>query len=44
MWMWVTVEDYWTVWLRIRENIYKAFYANGITIPFPQMDVHLNKN
>ena len=42
--MWVTVEDYWTVWLRIRENIYKAFYANGITIPFPQMDVHLNKN
>ena len=44
MWMWVTVEDYWTVWLRIRGNIYKAFYANGITIPFPQMDVHLNKN
>ena len=44
LWMWVTVEDYWTVWLRIRENIYKAFYANGITIPFPQMDVHLNKN
>lgn len=44
MWMWVTVEDYWTVWLRIRENIYKAFYANGITIPFPQMDVHLSNN
>ena len=44
LWMWVTVEDYWTVWLRIRENIYKAFYANGITIPFPQMDVHLKKN
>jgi small conductance mechanosensitive channel len=44
LWMWVTVEDYWTVWLRIRENIYKAFYANGITIPFPQMDVHLSNN
>ena len=41
MWMWVTVEDYWTVWLRIRENIYKALYANNITIPFPQLDVHL---
>ena len=41
MWMWVKVEDYWTVWLRIRENIYKAFYRNGITIPFPQLDVHL---
>ena len=41
MWMWVTVEDYWTVWLRIRENIYKALYANNIAIPFPQLDVHL---
>ena len=41
MWMWVNTEDYWTVWLRIRENIYKALYANHITIPFPQLDVHL---
>ena len=43
MWMWVRTEDYWTVWLRIRENIYKAFYRNGITIPFPQLDVHINE-
>ena len=42
LWMWVKTEDYWTVWLRIRENIYKALYANGITIPFPQLDVHLD--
>ena len=42
LWLWTTVDDYWTVWMRIRENIYKAFYANGISIPFPQMDVHLN--
>ena len=42
LWLWVTVDDYWTVWMRIRENIYKAFYANGISIPFPQMDVHLD--
>lgn len=41
MWMWVKVEDYWKVWLRIRENIYNAFYRNNITIPFPQMDVHI---
>ena len=41
MWMWVKVEDYWTVWLRIRESIYNAFYRNNITIPFPQMDVHI---
>ena len=42
MWMWVKTEDYWTVWMRIRENIYKAFYRNGITIPFPQVEVHKN--
>ncbi len=41
LWLWVTVEDYWTVWKRLNENIYKAFYANDISIPFPQMDVHL---
>lgn len=44
VWVWTTVDDYWTVWMRIRENIYKAFYANGITIPFPQMDVHFDKD
>ena len=44
LWMWTTVEDYWTVWMRIRENIYKAFYANNISIPFPQVDVHLQKD
>lgn len=43
IWVWVNVEDYWTVWMRIRENIYKAFYANNISIPFPQMDVHVNR-
>ncbi len=42
LWLWVTVEDYWTVWLRLNENIYKAFYANNISIPFPQLDVHLD--
>lgn len=44
MWMWVKTEDYWTVWMRIRENVYKAFYEKGITIPFPQMDVHVNSD
>ena len=42
LWLWVKVEDYWTLWMTIRENIYKAFYANGITIPFPQVDVHFD--
>ena len=43
LWLWTSVEDYWTLWMRIRENIYKAFYSNGISIPFPQMDVHISK-
>lgn len=43
LWLWTTVEDYWTVWMRIRENIYKAFADNGISIPFPQLDVHFDK-
>lgn len=43
LWLWVKTEDYWTVWMRIRENIYKAFYEKGISIPFPQMDVHLGQ-
>lgn len=42
IWVWVGVDDYWTLWMRIRENLYNAFYANDITIPFPQMDVHIN--
>ncbi len=43
LWLWIRVEDYWTVWTHIRENIYKAFNANNISIPFPQMDVHIAK-
>lgn len=42
LWMWVKTDEYWNLWLRIRENIYKALYANNISIPFPQLDVHLD--
>ncbi len=40
LWLWVKTEDYWTVWMRIRESIYNALYANHIEIPFPQVRVH----
>ncbi len=40
LWLWVSVEDYWTVWMRIREDIYIAFNNAGIEIPFPQVTVH----
>lgn len=44
MWMWVKTDDYWTVWMRIRENVYNALRRNDISIPFPQVDVHLSQN
>lgn len=40
LWLWTNVEDYWTLWMHIREDIYIAFNENGIEIPFPQITVH----
>lgn len=40
LWLWVKVEDYWTVWMHIREDIYIAFNEADIEIPFPQVTVH----
>ncbi|MBC2713266.1 MAG: mechanosensitive ion channel [Desulfosarcina sp.] len=38
---WVKVEDYWGVYFDLTEKIKKAFDANGVSIPFPQRDVHM---
>jgi len=38
---WVKKEDYWTARWRIIENVKLAFDKEGISIPFPQMDVNL---
>jgi small conductance mechanosensitive channel len=38
---WVRVADYWGVYFQTMENMKKAFDANGITIPYPQRDVHV---
>lgn len=40
---WVRTEDYWGVYFDTNERIKKAFDSQGITIPFPQMDVHMRK-
>ena len=40
---WATVEDYWDVYFGINEEIKYALDEAGITIPFPQMDVHMDK-
>jgi small conductance mechanosensitive channel len=38
---WVNASDYWGVYMETTEKIKKAFDANGISIPFPQRDVHV---
>lgn len=40
---WVKNPDYWTVHFDLNECAKKAFDAYGISIPFPQLDVHLTK-
>ncbi len=43
VWPWVKTSDYWNVKFDITEKIKLAFDENGISIPFPQMDVHLDR-
>lgn len=39
---WVKTADYWPVFFATQETIKKRFDAEGITIPFPQQDVHVH--
>lgn len=41
--VWCNSADYWDVSFNIKEKVVKAFEENGIEIPFPQLDVHLDK-
>lgn len=41
---WVNAADYWSVFYDTHEQIKLAFDEQGISIPYPQMDVHLDKN
>lgn len=38
---WVKVEDYWDLFFDLQERIKIRFDEAGVTIPFPQRDVHL---
>jgi len=40
---WVKSGDYWAVLFDLNEKIKIAFDDNGISIPYPQMDVHMSK-
>ncbi|MEP1447500.1 MAG: mechanosensitive ion channel domain-containing protein [Paraglaciecola sp.] len=41
---WVASADYWAVKFDFTEAVKLRFDAEGISIPFPQMDVHLHKD
>lgn len=40
---WVKSADYWAVYWYLLETIKTAFDENGISIPYPQRDVHLHQ-
>ena len=40
---WAKTEDYWTVKADITKGIYEALPKAGLSIPFPQVDVHMQK-
>ena len=42
--VWVASADYWPVYFHLNEAIYKTLPERGIGFPFPQLDVHVNKN
>jgi len=40
---WVKTDDYWGVYFDITEAVKLEFDEAGISIPYPQMDIHLQK-
>ncbi len=38
---WVKTGDYWTVYWDVTRSVKERFDAEGLTIPFPQRDVHV---
>ena len=42
--VWVNSADYWTVNFDVLEAVKERFDAEGIEIPFNQMDVHIKND
>lgn len=40
---WVDAANYWPVYFAMNESVYKTFPKENLNIPFPQMDVHVQK-
>ncbi|MFO7815342.1 MAG: mechanosensitive ion channel [Halanaerobiales bacterium] len=41
--VWIDTANYWKAYYRMQEAVKLRFDEKGIGIPYPQMDVHLNK-
>jgi small conductance mechanosensitive channel len=41
--VWGDIANYWGIYFDLHEKVYKTFDKEGLNIPFPQMDVHVQK-
>jgi len=41
--VWVNAPDFWPVFFKMNEQVYRSFEKEGLSIPFPQHDVHIHK-
>ena len=41
---WCKTEDYWTIYYDLLETVKIKFDEEGISIPYPQVDLHVKKN
>jgi small conductance mechanosensitive channel len=41
---WTRSEEFWNVYWAVNEIVYNTFPKNGLSIPFPQMDVHIKNS
>jgi len=42
--VWAEAGDYWGIYFDFHEKVKKTFDAEGVGIPFPQMDLHVHEN
>ena len=41
--VWVNAADYWDIFFKMNEEVKKEFDKQGISIPYPQQDVHIHQ-
>lgn len=41
--VWAEAANYWGIYFDLHEKVYQTFEKEGLHIPFPQMDVHVQK-